>query len=677
MSQQVTTVTRPGFNIPDYELLRPIGHGSYGEVWLARNVTGSWVALKIVHRSAFDHDRPFEREFEGIQRFEPVSRTDPSQVAILHVGRGDGFFYYVMELADDIAAEVTRLNSKSEIRNPKSEVDQSLLTSAATYQPKTLKRLLNDRGALPAQECLAIALALTRALAHLHRNGLVHRDVKPSNVIFVNGQAKLADIGLVTSVDATRSFVGTEGYLPPEGAGTPQADLYSLGKVLYEVSTGCDRKEFPELPADVATRPDRDALAELNAIVVRTCQFAPQLRYTSANALLNDFELLRCGQSIRRRRTWAWRFSLVGKVALAASLVVVLIAMLLVSNSERRFNALAGRSSVTTFENSGTKNREAYNAYTMGRFYWSKRTAEGLSNAIVLFENATRLDPNFARAYAGLADSYNLLDTYAGVSPDEIRPKAHGAVTRALELNPKLAEVQTSLAKFKLAQERDWDGAAQAFQKALELDPNYAVAHHWYADYLATMGRCEEAVRECQRAVELQPTSLIFNNTLGLYLLFARDYDGAIEQLRRTLHMDQYYAETHARLGWAYFHVGQNDKAIEELEKFFEIRGTNPTKAAERRAAYQAGGMEAYWRKRIEQMKADFAGKSLPSLLMARYSIIAGEVGEAFSWLEQACHEGRDDVKYLNVDPIYDNLRPDPRFHQLLRRMNLAERRAN
>jgi serine/threonine protein kinase len=137
--------------------------------------------------------------------------------------------------------------------------------------PRTLKHDIRTRGALPVAECVQIALSLTRALAHLHKHSLVHRDVKPSNVIFVNGVAKLADIGLVTSVDATRSFVGTEGYLPPEGAGTTSADCYSLGKLLYELSTGHDRTAWPQPPADLVTRPDRERLLELNAILHRAC----------------------------------------------------------------------------------------------------------------------------------------------------------------------------------------------------------------------------------------------------------------------------------------------------------------------------------------------------------------------------------------------------------------------
>ena len=150
------------------------------------------------------------------------------------------------------------------------------------YTPRTLKSDLLFHGRLPFEECVRIGLALATALEHLHDNGLVHRDVKPSNIIFVNGVPKLADIGLVTGVDATRSYVGTEGFAAPEGPGTPQADLYSLGKVLYEIATGKDRQEFPELPTQLRELPDREGLMELNAVIARACRHDPKDRYASA-----------------------------------------------------------------------------------------------------------------------------------------------------------------------------------------------------------------------------------------------------------------------------------------------------------------------------------------------------------------------------------------------------------
>jgi WD40 repeat protein len=292
--------------VPDHELLRRIGKGAYGEVWLARSVTGAFRAVKIVYRASFDHDRPFEREFEGILKSEPISRRHDSQVDILHVGRNGDCFYYVMELADDQA-------TGGQIH-------------PAHYTPRTLKSDLLFHGRLPFEECVHIGVALATALEHLHANSLVHRDVKPSNIIFVNGVAKLADIGLVTGVDATRSFVGTEGFAAPEGAGTPQADLYSLGKVLYEAATGKDRQEFPELPTQLRELPDREGLMELNAVIARTCRHDPKDRYASAAAMRADLELLQSGKSLARLHRTEKRLRFVQRAGAAVTALAAVIA---------------------------------------------------------------------------------------------------------------------------------------------------------------------------------------------------------------------------------------------------------------------------------------------------------------------------------------------------------------
>jgi hypothetical protein len=223
-----------------------------------------------------------------------------------------------MDLADDANAERGTRSAESPILNP-----QSSISNPDLYLPKTLKHLLRTRGRLPFAECLDIALALATALEHLHGHGLVHRDIKPSNVIFVGGVPKLADIGLVTSIDATQSFVGTEGFFPPEGPGTAQADIFSLGKLLYEIATGKDRREFPELPADLATPEEQAALSELNAIILKACQHDPEKRHASASALREELERLQRGRSVKRHRAWQRRWDRVRKLALPAALAIV------------------------------------------------------------------------------------------------------------------------------------------------------------------------------------------------------------------------------------------------------------------------------------------------------------------------------------------------------------------
>ncbi len=293
--------------IPDHEVLRRIGRGSYGEIWLACALaTGAWRAVKIVWRDHFDSERSFRREFDGMMAFEPISRSHAGFVDILQVGRHDarGFFYYIMELADDRATG-----------HP--------LTDPATYAPRTLRAALHDRHRLPVDECFSLGISLAEALDALHAHGLSHRDIKPDNIIFVGGVPKLADIGLVAA-HGQRSYVGTEGYVPPEGPGGVSADLYSLGKVLYESSMGRDRLDFPAVASDLGADglgPDgARRLQRLNSVLLRACDPRPARRYGSATDLATDLGRLRSGRAPRTDRPGS-RLVLVTALALVGTLV--------------------------------------------------------------------------------------------------------------------------------------------------------------------------------------------------------------------------------------------------------------------------------------------------------------------------------------------------------------------
>jgi len=299
-----TSRPRPDPVIPDHEVLRKIGGGAYGEVWLARGVTGALRAVKVVWRQDFEDERSFEREFEGILKFEPISRDHPGLVNILHVGRsadGVSFYYYVMELGDDVLTGREINPIEYEARTLRSDV----------------KRIPGKR--LDTDFCVDVGVRLAEALRHLHDNGLAHRDVKPANVIFVGGKAKLADIGLVAT-RGQRTFVGTEGFVPPEGPGSAQADVYSLGKVLYEIASGKDRMDFPELPDDMPPKPERKRWLALNQIICDICE--PQLskrRVSSAGDLADALRRLQEGKRRRRRRPIGAFFA---TVFTAAALVV-------------------------------------------------------------------------------------------------------------------------------------------------------------------------------------------------------------------------------------------------------------------------------------------------------------------------------------------------------------------
>jgi len=263
-------------SVPDHTLVRCIGEGAYGQVWLARDVIGTYHAVKLVYRRTFDSPVPFDREFTGIHHFTPISRMHPGFVHILHVGRNEaaGYFFYIMELADDE-------NTGQKI-NPE------------TYAAKTLSRVIRNHGRLPAVDCVKVGLELSAALEFLHSNRLIHRDIKPANVLYVHDHAKFADVGLVTEIRTSRrdaTYIGTEGYIAPEGPGTAAADVYALGKLLYEVAMGLDRKRFPDLPTSVVDETGL-LLPRLNQIILKACEAKPLDRYPSAKALHDDLQAL-------------------------------------------------------------------------------------------------------------------------------------------------------------------------------------------------------------------------------------------------------------------------------------------------------------------------------------------------------------------------------------------------
>jgi len=264
---------------PDYELFDPpFGQGAYGKVWLARNAIGQWQALKAVYLAKFGpHHEPYEREFNGIKKYKPVSNQHPGllRVDFVSTKKAAGYFYYVMELGDAL--------------------EPGWEHAPSAYRPRDLAsaRACAHEHRLPVQECVRIGLALAEALDFLHRQGLIHRDIKPQNIIFVNGQPKLADVGLVAEIlppGQERTWVGTPGYMPPppEPPGTQQADIYGLGMVLYVIRTGRDPDFFPGVSTTLVARTEREEFIRLNAVILKACQPDREQRYASAAQLHAD-----------------------------------------------------------------------------------------------------------------------------------------------------------------------------------------------------------------------------------------------------------------------------------------------------------------------------------------------------------------------------------------------------
>ena len=310
--------------IPDYELIRKIGSGGFGEVWIARAVTGAFRAVKIVHRRPGD-EASFLREFSGIRRFTEFALGKPGLLALLHVGRDEaaGILYYVMELADDA------------VQGP--NIDP------ATYVPGTLREHLQRRGALPVAEVVQLGVDLAQALVNLHAAGLVHRDVKPSNVILVGGVPKLADVGLVTEQGERRTYVGTPGYVPPEGPGLPTADIYALGKLLYELATGNPARDFPRLPGKLpADREGRQQFAALNSILLKASAPEARRRYANAREMLDELLLVRAQRAVSLFKLRARRSRRVVVLSLAVAVVALVVAQVAVRQTRRFFEEAYG-----------------------------------------------------------------------------------------------------------------------------------------------------------------------------------------------------------------------------------------------------------------------------------------------------------------------------------------------
>jgi len=316
-------------------------------------------------------------------------------------------------------------------------------------------------------------------------------------------------------------------------------------------------------------------------------------------------------------------------------------------------------------------NPEAYESYLKGRYFWNKRTADGLKVALAYFKQAIEEDPKYAQAYSGLADTYALLGDwqYAVMTPKEAFPKAKAAAIKALELESTLGEAHNSLAFVLDGFDWDFDSAGKEFQRAIELSPGYATAHHWYAWHLSLLGRYDEAIAEMRKAENLDPLSLIINADLAEILVLAHSYDESIQQSRKTIEMDPNFALAHNQLAQAYLQKHMYDEAVAELQKAVRLSGNSPTCMANLARAYVASGKRSEAAKLLGDLKKrSGAGYSNASEIAMIY-LSLGDTDQAMDWLEKGYAERFNPSVLLR--PGFDPLRSDSRFQSLLRRIGL------
>ena len=305
-----------------------------------------------------------------------------------------------------------------------------------------------------------------------------------------------------------------------------------------------------------------------------------------------------------------------------------------------------------------------------GRYFWNKRTEEGFRQAADYFQQAIDKDPNYGRAYAGLADTFTLMSTWYQGPQSELMPKARTAALRALELDESLAEAHASLALIKENYDYDWLGSEKEFRRAIQLGPQYATAHQWYAESLAWQGRFQEAFAQSEQARRLDPLSLIIATDYASILYYSRQYDSALKQCRSVLELDPNFRHARGLMVPSYSELGRYDEALDEMNRW-AAGDQGPWAVAMRAAVYSHLGRAEEARREvvnIEQLPGSRIDRT-PALLVA-YSG-TGQKEQVIELLQKAVSEHSNAVVQVKVDPMYDPIRSDPRFRDLLRRVGL------
>ncbi len=319
-----------------------------------------------------------------------------------------------------------------------------------------------------------------------------------------------------------------------------------------------------------------------------------------------------------------------------------------------------------------TESIEAYQLYLKGRYYFNRQTADDFMKGLGYFERAIHFDPNYALAYAGLADCYYGL-SFLSLSSKEAMPRAREAAQKALEIDDTLAEAHTSLALVRWTFDWDWPGAEREFKRAIEINPGYEFAHQQYGMYLALMGQFDRAMIELKQAQRLDPLSPWISADLGLVFYVARRYDEAIQQFQETLKIDQNFAQAHLNLGFAYEQKGMYEEAIAEMRKAVRLSGDRTKFVGYLGYAYAVAGKRTEAQKMIDEWKAASSQGYASPYHVARIYTGLGEKDQAFKWLEQAMEERYSSMVWLKADPLWDPLRSDPRFADLVRRVGLPQ----
>jgi len=666
------------------------------------------------------------------------------------------------------------------------------------YVPgEDLKSFIRRTAPLSIARCISITKQVCQGLTEAHRLGVVHRDLKPHNVIIdQEGNARIMDFGIARSLEAkgitgAGVMIGTPEYMSPEQvegkAVDHRSDIYSLGVILYEMVTGevpfrgdtpfvvgvKHKTEQPTAPRET----NEQVSVELNRLILKCLSKDKEKRHQSAEELLSQLTDIEQGLSTVKSTTYKkkpettgipemkWEFSIavlpfadispqkdqeyfcdgmtddiitkltklqevkvisrtsvmrykntdkdIREIGQELGVTTILEGSVQKSGDDIRVNAqlinvedgfhlwaetydrklknvfeiqsdlaenIAGalKAKLSIKEKHGlgkkpTEDIEAYNIYLKGRYFWNLRTKEGFQKSLEYFRKAIEKDPTFALAYSGIADYFNLLGYYNLLPSREAFPKAKEAAEKALEMDETLAEAHTSLGWVKTIFEWDWPGAKRSFKRAIELNPGYATAHHWYAVFLMAVGRFDESIVEARRAQELDPVSLALSCTIGGIFMVARRYNDAIEEFHKSIEFDPNSYIPHWYLIYCYAMKGLYDDAVAEAQKALELSDGRPLMRVVLGQAYALSGREEEARRLLSEMINISKETYIPPQGIAIIYTGLGEKDKALEFLEKAYEEHDHWMYNLKVIPWVKSLRSDPRFTALLEKMGLAE----
>lgn len=752
-----------GSQLGHYRIISKLGEGGMGEVYLAEDgILNRKVALKILsEQMASDTEllARFEREAKVL-----AALSHPNIVAIHSVGEYESHRFMAMELVEG----------------------------------DTLDQIVPADG-LPFHRLMKIALPIVDALRTAHEHNIVHRDMKPVNIIVgKRDTVKILDFGIaklwsvkddlemteaetvdLSCVTKAGSIIGTIPYMSPEQLQGKQtdnrSDIFSMGVVLYEMATG--RHPFTgATAADLISsilRDDPEAITHYRDDlprhlwrIIRHClEKDPNRRYQVTLDVYNEMEALseevRVGEQFREQksvavlpftdmsegrdqqyfcdgiaeelinrlageddlrvaaRTSAFSFRdrgrdireigsalnvstvLEGSVRRSGNRVRIRVQLADVRSGYHLWSEQFDREIENIFvlqdeiaqrvaeqlklkfredrseswKKRDTVDQEAYHLYLKGRYHWNRRTEEGVLTGLRLFKEATQKDPEYARAYTGLADCYSQLGDYGFLPPGEAWEGARLSALKAIAIDESLAEAHASLAYPTMLYNWDWETAEREFRRAIELKPEYATARQLYAEYLTAMGRMREGIVEVRRAQELDPLSLIVNTVAGWVYYRARRFGQAIDQCQRTLELDPDFALAHHLLGWIYLQESRFDDAVAEASKSVDLssRGTLMTAALGNALAISGCALKA--REILEELETRSMNNYVPPYDIALVHMGLRQNEQALEWLEAALEERYGWLVYLNADPIWDPLRKEKRFASLVKRIGLPAER--